>query len=116
MSNWGWKETLKRLWRASFQGLNLTLAEDLAIDLGAANTRIYLPGKGVVINEPTVMALDARSGKVAAVGREAQMLVRRQPRELRVARPIKDGVVADCQAATPMPPQFIPPPHTPPTL
>ena len=107
MSNWGWKETLKRLWRASFQGLNLTLAEDLAIDLGAANTRIYLPGKGVVINEPTVMALDARSGKVVAVGREAKMLVRRQPREIRVARPIKDGVVADCETASQMLSQFI---------
>src|SRR5262245_32136471 len=106
MSNGGWKETLKRLWRASIQGLNLTLAEDLAIDLGAANTRIYLPGKGVVINEPTVIAFDARSGKVAAVGQEAKIIARRQPREILVARPIKDGVIADCEAAGQMISEF----------
>ena len=107
MSDRGWKEKLERLWTASFQGLNLTLTEDLAIDLGAANTRVYLPGKGVVINEPTVIALDTRSGKVAAVGQEAKVLARRQPREIRVARPIKDGAVVDCEAAGQMLSQFL---------
>jgi rod shape-determining protein MreB and related proteins len=107
MSYGGWKETLERLWRASFHGLNLTLTEDLAIDPGAANTRIYLPGKGVVINEPTVIALESKNGKVMAVGREAKMLALRQPREIRIARPIKNGGVADCEAAGRMLSQFI---------
>ncbi|HKQ90112.1 MAG TPA: rod shape-determining protein [Blastocatellia bacterium] len=107
MSDRGWKEKLERLWRSSFQGLNLTSTEDLAIDLGAANTRVYLPGKGVVINEPTVIALDTRSGKVAAVGQEAKALARRQPLEIRVARPVKDGAVADCVAAGQMLSQFL---------
>jgi actin-like ATPase involved in cell morphogenesis len=107
MSNEGWKEKLERIWRASFQGLNLTLNEDLAIDLGAANTRVYLPGKGVVIDEPTAIALDTRNGKVAAVGREAKTLARRQPREIHVARPVRDWAVADCEAAGQMLSQFI---------
>jgi rod shape-determining protein MreB len=107
MSDRGWKEKLERLWRASFQWLNLTLTEDLAIDLGAANTRIYLPGKGVVINEPTAIALDSRNGKVVAVGREAKTLARFHPRGIRVAHPIRDGAVADCEAAGQMLSQFL---------
>jgi rod shape-determining protein MreB and related proteins len=102
-----WKEKLERLLGVSFQGLNLSLTGDLAIDLGAANTRIYLPGNGVVINEPTVIAFDTRSGKVAAVGQEAKIIARRHPREILVARPIKDGVVADCEAAGEMLSGFI---------
>ncbi len=103
----GWKENLERLLRASFPGLTLSLTKDLAIDPGAANTRIYLPGRGVVINEPTVMALDAGSGKVAAVGREAKILAFRRPREIRIARPIRDGVIEDCESAGQMLSQFI---------
>jgi rod shape-determining protein MreB len=67
----------------------------------------YLPGKGVVIDEPTAIALDTRNGKVAAVGREAKTLARRQPREIHVARPVRDGAVADCEAAGQMLSQFI---------
>ncbi|HEY9432619.1 MAG TPA: rod shape-determining protein, partial [Blastocatellia bacterium] len=50
------------------------MIEDLAIDLGAANTRVYLPGRGLVVNEPSVIAFDTNNGKVAAVGREAKRL------------------------------------------
>ena len=107
MNNRAWKEKLERFWRSSLHGLNLTLTEDLAIDLGAANTRICLPGKGVVINEPTAIALYARNGKVAAVGKEAKMLGRYQPHEIRFTRPIKEGVVTDCEAAGRMLSQFI---------
>ncbi len=107
MNNEGWKEQLGRFWRSLFQELNLTLIEELAIDLGAANTRIYLPGRGVVVNEPSVIAFYASNGKIAAVGREAKRLARRQPREIRVARPIRDGVIADCEAASQMLSQFI---------
>jgi rod shape-determining protein MreB and related proteins len=107
MNNDGWKEQFGRFCRSLFQELNLALIEDLAIDLGAANTRIYLPGRGVVVNEPSVIAFDANNGKVTAVGREAKRLARRQPREIRIARPIKDGVIADCEAAGQMLSQFI---------
>jgi rod shape-determining protein MreB len=107
MNNRGWKEKLERLWKASFHGLNLNLTENLAIDLGAANTRIYLPGKGVVINEPTVIALDIINGKVAGAGQQAKILARRQPRDIHVVCPLKDGVVADSEAAGQMLSQFI---------
>jgi rod shape-determining protein MreB len=107
MNNEGWKERLERFWRSLFHELNLTLIEELAIDLGAANTRVYLPGRGVVINEPSVIAFDAGNGRVAAVGREAKRLARRQPREIRIAHPIRDGVIADCEAASQMLSQFI---------
>jgi rod shape-determining protein MreB and related proteins len=107
MNNGGWKGQFERFFRSLFQELNLTLIEDLAIDLGASNTRIYLPGRGLVVNEPSVIAFDANNGKIAAVGREAKRLARRQPREIRIARPIKDGVIADCEAASQMLSQFI---------
>ncbi|HEU0185714.1 MAG TPA: rod shape-determining protein, partial [Blastocatellia bacterium] len=100
MNNDDWKGQFGSFCRSLFQELNLILIDELAIDLGAANTRIYLPGKGVVIDEPSVIAFDADSGKVAAVGREAKRLARRQPREIRIVRPIKDGVIADCEAAS----------------
>jgi rod shape-determining protein MreB len=107
MNRGGWKGRFERFCRSLFQELNLTLIEDLAIDLGASNTRVYLPGRGVVVNEPSVIAFDASNGEVAAVGREAKKLARRQPREIRIARPIKDGVIADCEAASKMLSQFI---------
>jgi len=107
MNNDGWKEQFGRFCRSLFQELNLALIEDLAIDLGAANTRVYLPGRGVVVNEPSVIAFNANDGKIAAVGREAKRLARRQPREIRIARPIRDGVIADCEAAGQMLSQFI---------
>src|SRR5215468_10113257 len=107
MNGDGWKGQFRRLCKSLFQGLNLTLIDELAIDLGAANTRIYLPGIGLVVNELSVIAYDSNSGRVAAVGREAKRLARRQPREIRIARPIKDGVIADCEAASQMLSQFI---------
>jgi rod shape-determining protein MreB len=107
MNNGGWKGQFERFFRSLFQELNLTLIEDLAIDLGASNTRVYLPGRGLVVNEPSVIAFDVNNGKIAAVGREAKRLARRQPREIRIERPIKDGVIADCDAASKMISQFI---------
>jgi rod shape-determining protein MreB and related proteins len=107
MNNGGWKGQFERFCRSLFQELNLTLIEELAIDLGAANTRIYLPGRGIVLDEPSVIAFNVSNGRIAAVGREAKRLARRQPREVRIARPIRDGVIADCQAASQMLSQFI---------
>jgi len=107
MNNWDWKEKLERRWRALFPGVHLTLTKELAIDLGDANTRIYQPGEGMVINEPSVIALDRESNRVAAAGQEAKTIARHQPRSIRVSRPIKDGVIGDCEAAGKMLSQFI---------
>jgi rod shape-determining protein MreB and related proteins len=68
---------------------------DLAIDLGTVNTRVYAEGKGIVVNEPSAVALDTRTGEVQAVGKEAKEMLGRTPGNLRVVKPMKDGVIAD---------------------
>ncbi len=70
----------------------------VGIDLGTANTNVYLPGKGVVITEPTVVAYDENSQKILAVGREAKEMIGKTPREIRIYRPLKEGVIADYKA------------------
>ena len=102
-----WKERIERFWRSSIQGLGLPKPERVAIDIGAANTRIFQPGIGVVINEPSVIAYDTETGKVAAAGQEAKTLVRRKPRNIRIMRPTRDGVIADCEVAGQMLAQFL---------
>jgi rod shape-determining protein MreB and related proteins len=99
MNNMSLKRVLQRFWRASLKGINLVQTEDLAIDLGTANTRIYLPGEGVVINEPSVIAFDTGRRRVVAVGEGAKVLAHRQLRTVRVVCPIKDGVISDCEVA-----------------
>src|SRR5207253_8082210 len=64
---------------------------DLAIDLGTVNTRVYAGEKGIVINEPSAVALDNRTGEVQAVGKEAKEMLGRTPGNLRVVKPLKDG-------------------------
>ena len=74
------------------------LSHDLAIDLGTANTLVYVKGRGIVLNEPSVVAVkkDGRGGsKVLAVGHEAKMMVGRTPGNIVAIRPLKDGVIAD---------------------
>ncbi len=71
------------------------LSRDLAIDLGTANTVVYVKNKGVVIREPTIVATDARSGAVLAVGDEAKKMAGRTPQSIVVTRPLRDGVIAD---------------------
>jgi rod shape-determining protein MreB and related proteins len=99
MNNASIKEVLHRFWRASLKGINLAMTEDLAIDLGTANTRIYLPGEGVVINDPSVIAFDTGRRKVVAIGERAKFLAGRQLPTVRVVRPIKHGVISDCEVA-----------------
>jgi len=70
-------------------------SEDLAIDLGTVNTRVYVRDKGIVVNEPSAVALDDRTGEVYVVGKEAKEILGRTPGNLRVIKPLKDGVIAD---------------------
>ncbi|MBI2420554.1 MAG: rod shape-determining protein [Candidatus Levybacteria bacterium] len=67
----------------------------IGIDLGTANTLVYLTGKGIVINEPTVVAVTAEENKVVAVGKEAKNMLGRTPGNIVAMRPLKDGVIAD---------------------
>src|SRR5688500_20356107 len=72
------------------------LAKQLGIDLGTANVPVFVRGRGIVSNEPSVVAISARDGKVRAVGLEARNMLGREPREtIEVVRPMRDGVIAD---------------------
>ncbi|MCH7612732.1 MAG: rod shape-determining protein [Candidatus Marinimicrobia bacterium] len=68
---------------------------DIAIDLGTANTLLWVSGKGVMINEPSIIARSVNTGKIVAVGNEAKAMVGRTHRELETIRPLQDGVIAD---------------------
>src|SRR3990172_9324305 len=80
---------------------------DLAIDLGTANTLVYVRGKGIVCNEPSVVAIDKKTGKVLAVGAEAKKMLGRTPGNIVAIRPMKDGVIADFDVAEKMLNHFI---------
>ncbi len=70
-------------------------SSDLAIDLGTANTLVYAKGKGIVVNEPSIVALNKTTGAVEAVGKEAKEMLGRTPGNIVAIRPMKDGVIAD---------------------
>jgi len=67
----------------------------IGIDLGTTNTIVFVPGKGFIINEPTIVALSAPDNTVMAVGREAKDMIGRTPADIIAYRPLKDGVIAD---------------------
>jgi len=68
---------------------------DIAVDLGTANTLIHVKGEGIVLNEPSVVAVDKASGRVLAIGLEAKRMLGRTPESIEAVRPMKDGVIAD---------------------
>ena len=75
--------------------LGLVIGRDMALDLGTANTVVYVRGEGIVLNEPSVVAVNTRTRKVLAVGREAKSMIGRTPAHIQAVRPLKDGVIAD---------------------
>ncbi|MEY3166236.1 MAG: rod shape-determining protein MreB, partial [Actinomycetota bacterium] len=85
----------------------LALGRDIAIDLGTANTLIYVRGQGIVLNEPSVVALDVSDGRPIAVGYEAKRMMGRTPSHIRAVRPLKDGVIADFEVCEKMLRYFI---------
>ena len=70
-------------------------SQDMAIDLGTANTLIHVRGKGIVLREPSVVTLDKHTGNALAVGTEAKKMLGRTPPHIVAVRPLKDGVIAD---------------------
>ena len=80
---------------------------DMAVDLGTANTLVYVRGRGIVLSEPSVVAIDARSGEVHAVGVEAKRMLGRTPGTIQAIRPLKDGVIADFDVTEEMLRHFI---------
>src|SRR5438046_3671259 len=80
---------------ASTDGITGFLGRDMAVDLGTANTLVYVRGRGIVLNEPSVVAVNTLNGAILAVGAEAKRMIGRTPSHIRAVRPLKDGVIAD---------------------
>src|SRR2546422_5618747 len=81
--------------QARAEGITGFLGRDMAVDLGTANTLVYVRGRGIVLNEPSVVAVNTMSGSILAVGAEAKRMIGRTPSHIRAVRPLKDGVIAD---------------------
>jgi len=88
-------------------GLFDIFSTDVAIDLGTANTLIYIKGKGIVLNEPSIVAYDRNSKRIIELGNKAKEMQGREHREIRVTRPMRDGVIADFEIAEGMIRAFI---------
>src|SRR5579862_2334996 len=82
-------------------------SHDIGIDLGTANTLVYVRGKGIVINEPSVVAVNNRTNQVLAIGEEAKKMVGRTPASIVATRPLVDGVVSDFEITEQMLRYFI---------
>ena len=83
------------------------LGRDMAVDLGTANTLVYVRGRGIVLNEPSVVAVDVKDGRPLAVGAEAKRMIGRTPSNIQAIRPLKDGVIADFEICEKMLRYFI---------
>lgn len=82
-------------------------SQDIGIDLGTANTLVYVRGKGIMINEPSVVAMNKKTGEVLAIGKEAQRMVGKTPSHIVAIRPLRDGVISDFEVTEQMLAYFI---------
>jgi rod shape-determining protein MreB len=87
--------------------LSSMFATDLAIDLGTANTCVFAQGRGIVLNEPSIVAFNTAKGEIEAVGQDAHDMLGRTPSNIRAVRPLKEGVIADFDAAEKMLVHFV---------
>jgi rod shape-determining protein MreB len=92
---------------AAWRGPRLGTSGDIAIDLGTANTVIHVRGRGIVLSEPSVVAMDKRTGEVHAVGADAQRMIGRTPASISAQRPLRHGVIADFEVTEAMLRHFI---------
>ena len=93
----------KSLWSTkTLKRLTGQLSSDIAMDLGTANTLVWVKGEGIVLNEPSVVAVDAETGQLLAYGHKAKQMYGKTSRAIRCVRPIKDGVIADFHLTTEM--------------
>src|SRR5437879_12225387 len=83
------------------------LGRDMAVDQGTANTLVYVRGRGIVLNEPSVVAVNVRDGRPLAVGIEAKRMIGRTPSHIQAIRPLTDGVIADFEITENMLRHFI---------
>ena len=83
------------------------LSRDMAVDLGTANTLVYVRGEGIVLSEPSVVAVREQDGRAVAVGTEAKRMIGRTPSHIKAIRPLKDGVISDFEVCETMLRYFI---------
>src|SRR6266704_3598963 len=91
----GWLQSNPAKSPPKAEGLTGFLGRDMAVDLGTANTVVYVRGQGIVLNEPSIVSVNTRSGDILAVGAEAKRMLGRTPGHIQSIRPLKDGVIAD---------------------
>jgi rod shape-determining protein MreB len=91
----------------SFRSLLGLVSSDLAVDLGTTNTRVFAKDKGLVVNEPSLVACDRKTGRFVSFGREAHEMLGRTPANIEAIRPLKDGVIANYEAAQAMLDHFV---------
>ena len=84
-----------------------SIAKDIGIDLGTASVLVYVKGKGVVLNEPSVVAIDKNTGKLLKVGADAQAMLGRTPGNIIAVRPLREGVISDYEMTEKMLDQFL---------
>jgi rod shape-determining protein MreB len=100
--NSGFIGSLEGIYRGAFGKLNRlrdAFSNDIGIDLGTANTLVYVRGKGIVLAEPSVVAVDSTTNEVLAVGHKAKAMLGKTPQKIHAVRPMKDGVIADFEIA-----------------
>ncbi|CDZ80885.1 Rod shape-determining protein MreB [Candidatus Rubidus massiliensis] len=98
----GFNISAKQFYNAAFGQLNKfrgVFSNDIGIDLGTANTLVFVRGKGIVLAEPSVVAVDSDTNEVLAVGQKAKAMLGKTPRKIHAVRPMKDGVIADFEVA-----------------
>jgi len=98
---------LKKLSKKLTGNIFGNFSKDIGIDLGTANTLVYVKGRGIVINEPSVVAINKKTGQVLAIGREAKKMVGKTPGHIVATRPLVDGVVSDFEVTEQMLKYFI---------
>src|SRR4028119_2134534 len=91
----------------AFKSLFSLFSSDLAIDLGTANTLVYAKGRGIVVSEPSIVAINKVTNQVEAVGKDAKEMLGRTPGNIVAIRPMKDGVIADFEVTEAMMRHFI---------
>jgi len=90
-----------------FRNLFKNISKDIGLDLGTANTLVYVRGRGIVLSEPTVVAIQKSDGKVRWVGKEAKLMLGRTPGDIQTIRPLRNGVIADFEVTEAMITHFV---------
>ncbi len=98
---------IKNIYRKIAGSIFGNLSKDIGIDLGTANTLIYVRGRGIVINEPSVVAINKKTGQILAIGKDAKQMVGKTPSYITAIRPLVDGVVSDFEVTEQMLKYFI---------